>query len=436
MIVDADPLILANLILCCIIVLMSLWSFRKTRDPAPLYVGSAFFLFGVTHAATLAGLRGDIEPALIMVRILAYLIVIAGLLLTARLILDRRNAEEALWENEAKYRALFDAELDAIIVVDKESGMVAETNAPASSMYGYSSDELRSMHITDLSNEPKKTRAALGQDMSRVPLRYHRKKDGTVFPVEVNMNTFHIGGRAMVVCTIRDITEYTRTLQALLQANRKLNLLSGITRHDINNQLTSLISSIELVKQRAAECSLEEIIRREELAAESIRQLIAFTQEYQDIGGQTPRWQNLGGIIKRVGEVIPIRKVSISADVDAIEVFCDPLLEKVIFTLVDNALRHGRTVTDIWFSHQFTDTGVVISCQDNGVGIPYNEKERIFERGVGSNTGYGLFLAREILGITGLSIRETGIPGEGARFEIIVPADQYRVQPSRDMPGE
>ena len=63
----------------------------------------------------------------------------------------------------------------------------------------------------------------------------------------------------------------------------------------------------------------------------------------------------------------------------------------------------------------------MIACEDDGVGIPTDEKEQIFDRAYGRNSGYGLFLAREVLAITGLGIRETGTPGEGARFEILVP---------------
>ena len=427
MVLIPDPLVIANLLLCIIIIILSIWSYQKTDDLAPLYVGGAFGLFGVTHVATLLGFKDILEPALIVIRILAYLIVILGLFLTARIILDRRNAEQALRENEAKYRALFDAELDAIIVIAKESGMIRETNASASALYGYAPEELRSMDITHLSDEPEKTRSTLEQDQVRVPIRYHRKKDGTVFPVEVTMNTFLLGGEAMMVCAVRDISERTRTMQALLQANRKLHLLSTVTRHDINNQLTSLYGNIELAKQRTRDPALSTIFTREEIAAEAIRQLIAFTRDYQDVGGQEPQWQNLDGILRRVIALTSPAALSTSADVDALEVFSDPMLEKVFFNLMDNTLRHGRTATAIRISHRFTTTGAVVIYEDNGVGIPYSDKEQIFDRGIGQNTGYGLFIAREVLGITGMSIRETGTPGEGARFEILIPEGQWRI---------
>ena len=69
----------------------------------------------------------------------------------------------------------------------------------------------------------------------------------------------------------------------------------------------------------------------------------------------------------------------------------------------------------------------VIVCEDDGVGVPAGDKERIFDKGFGKNTGLGLALSREILDITGITITETGTPGAGARFEITVPAGSCRL---------
>jgi signal transduction histidine kinase len=69
-----------------------------------------------------------------------------------------------------------------------------------------------------------------------------------------------------------------------------------------------------------------------------------------------------------------------------------------------------------------------VVCEDDGDGVITVEKEKIFERGFGKNTGLGLALAREILAITGITIRETGEPGKGARFEMTVPNGAWRLQ--------
>jgi signal transduction histidine kinase len=69
----------------------------------------------------------------------------------------------------------------------------------------------------------------------------------------------------------------------------------------------------------------------------------------------------------------------------------------------------------------------VIICEDDGIGVPPQNKAQIFTRGFGRDSGLGLFLLREILSITGISIRETGDYGKGARFEMLVPKEDYRL---------
>ncbi|MFZ0004431.1 MAG: ATP-binding protein, partial [Methanoregula sp.] len=81
----------------------------------------------------------------------------------------------------------------------------------------------------------------------------------------------------------------------------------------------------------------------------------------------------------------------------------------------------------IRFSVGDRDGNRVIICEDDGLGIPVDEKEKIFDQGFGRNTGMGLFLAREILDITAIMIRETGEQGRGARFEMVVPKEAFRL---------
>lgn len=118
--------------------------------------------------------------------------------------------------------------------------------------------------------------------------------------------------------------------------------------------------------------------------------------------------------------------IGLSADLPSVEVFADPILEKVFYNLLENAVRHGQKVTAITVSAREIPEGLVICWEDNGVGIPAHEKERIFQRDYGKHTGLGLFLAREICSVTGITLTETGDPGKGARFELLVPAGSYR----------
>ncbi|MFA4861563.1 MASE3 domain-containing protein [Methanoregula sp.] len=225
-----------------------------------------------------------------------------------------------------------------------------------------------------------------------------------------------------------DIHDRKLAEDALRQANTKLNLLSSITRHDINNQLFSLKAFLELSKETLNDpATLSEYILKEERAANAIERQIVFTKEYQDLGANVPTWQNVGAGIKNALALLPVRDIRISEDVDAVEVYADPLFEKVFYNLIDNALRYGGpAMTMIRITSQESGPGLILSIEDDGAGISAHDRMRIFERGFGHNTGLGLFLCREILAITGITITETGEPGKGARFEITVPKGGYR----------
>ncbi len=110
--------------------------------------------------------------------------------------------------------------------------------------------------------------------------------------------------------------------------------------------------------------------------------------------------------------------IQITDETGTLQIFADPLFEKVMYNLTDNTIRHGETATVIHVYVVTEQDNIRIIWKDNGVGVPSREKEMIFQRGYGKNTGFGLFLIREILAITGMTIQETGEPGKGARFEI------------------
>jgi signal transduction histidine kinase len=91
-------------------------------------------------------------------------------------------------------------------------------------------------------------------------------------------------------------------------------------------------------------------------------------------------------------------------------------------------MRYGKKITTIRFSVQEGGDDHVVVCEDDGVGVPVEDKVKIFEQGFGKNTGFGLALSREILSITGITIRETGEPGKGARVEMVVPKGTWRMK--------
>jgi signal transduction histidine kinase len=224
----------------------------------------------------------------------------------------------------------------------------------------------------------------------------------------------------------QDITEQKRAEDALTIACQKMNLLSSITRHDILNQLTVLSGYLALSEEFATDEKLLNFIKKEATATDRINQLITFTKHYQDIGVQAPQWQDVHDTIASAASLLDMSLVNIQILFDNIEIYADPLLSKVFYNLLENSVRHGDHTSSIQFQIRETDEALTIICEDNGGGIDQETKKHLFKRGYGKNTGYGLFLIREILAITGILIEETGESGKGARFEIKVPMGVYR----------
>jgi PAS domain S-box-containing protein len=223
-----------------------------------------------------------------------------------------------------------------------------------------------------------------------------------------------------------EIQERKRFEAAIQLANRKLNTLSSITRHDILNQITAIVMYLSIAEEVVNDPVTLEHLKKIEQITKLIQKQIRFTSDYQNVGASTPQWMNVVATIDDVIADLDLKGVRIEYDAGDLEIFADSLFAKVFFNLIDNSLRHGEHVTSIRFSYMENDNELILSCEDDGIGIPENAKERIFKREYYRNTGYGLFLSEEILSITGLSIKETGEPGKGARFEIHVPKGGYR----------
>ncbi len=220
----------------------------------------------------------------------------------------------------------------------------------------------------------------------------------------------------------QDITERKRAEEALRQSNRKLNLLSSITRHDILNQIMVVKGYLDFAEELSEDQVQAKYLETVKKAISTIQRQITFTREYEQLGVDEPVWLPIERLVRKAAD----SAIPVNCDCPGISVYADPMLEKVFSNLMDNTLRYAEGATGVQVRCIPEGSGLVITWEDDGPGIPDEEKELIFSRGVGKNTGLGLFLTREILGITGISIRETGEPGRGARFEMTVPEGVYR----------
>jgi signal transduction histidine kinase/DNA-binding NarL/FixJ family response regulator len=223
------------------------------------------------------------------------------------------------------------------------------------------------------------------------------------------------------------LTELRRLSEALQSSNKKLNMLSNLIRHDILNTITGLLGLEDMAIQKISDPESSALIEKIKESTRRIQHQITFTRDYQNIGVHAPQWQNVHAVVSKAVKFVNLGSVRMSIIVDEeVEVYADAMLEKVFYNLIDNALRYGGKISLISFSLRQDSASLVITCCDDGYGITDSDKEKIFVSGFGKNTGQGLFLAREILGISGISIKEMGTFGKGSHFEITVPECGWR----------
>jgi PAS domain S-box-containing protein len=355
-----------------------------------------------------------------------------------RLAADRHRKETGLMENEARYHELVENANLIILKLDKDA-KITFINEYARHYFGLNKDEVigRPLSETILSatgTDPVQDMGFFVRDVGTRPDRYaireteHVKKHGE--RVWISWRNKPLLDKDNTVTGVisfgTDTTERRKAEQALFRANQKLNLLNTITRHDILNQLTVLGGYIEMSRELSKDKDMQGFIEHEKKATKSIRNMIKFTKDYQDIGLYRPQWQYLKNIVSLLANTVDFGNVVLKNELGRLEIYADPLFEKVVYTLLENANRHGGSLTFVRLSYRVVKSGCLVICEDDGVGVPEGEKEKIFLREYGKHTGFGLFLAREILSITGFFIRETGTPGKGARFEIFIPDGSFR----------
>ncbi len=360
-------------------------------------------------------------------------------------ITDRKRMEEALIRSEEQYRLLTDRMNDILWILDPTLH-TTYVSPSIETILGFTTEERMRQEVIE-----QLTPDSLAVVHGILESELAKEHDEGVDPdrtVKIELEYFHKNGTTRwlenVISIIRnkegtlsgfqgvsrDITERRQTDKALRQAHKQLNLLTSITRHDILNQILALNGYLELSGIYINDpVRLTDFLEKEKAATAAIESHIALTREYEEMGVKEPVWQNIHLIIGQMCSILPLRQIHVESCCEGYEVFADPLFERVIYNLIDNALRYGGDkMTVIRFSIHESDGNLVLTCENDGEGIPYEEKKYLFRRGFGKHTGLGLFLSCEILTITGMTIRENGEPGSGARFEIMVPTGHFRTR--------
>jgi PAS domain S-box-containing protein len=358
---------------------------------------------------------------------------ISGWVGTITDITNQKLTENALKESEEKYRALTENTPDILFSTDMAGNITYAS--PQVNKYGFLEEEVIGkslrifIHPADIVRVESNLSRELEDRAQFVSQFRILDKWGTTywFEEKSSLRLDLEGNPIGIYGILRDITERKRVEDAIDIANKKLNLMNQITRHDILNTITGLLGCVDMAKATTSSEEKEQLMSDIRDLTRVIQRHITFTREYQEVGVHLPQWQNVNAIINKVLQNFTKSGITFSSEFEKMEIYADPLLEKVFYNIVDNAIRYGDTITTISIYPSISDKGLSLVFEDNGVGVEDGQKREIFKRGVGKNTGMGLFLIAEILAITGITIEENGIFGKGARFEIWIPNGTWRL---------
>ncbi len=339
---------------------------------------------------------------------------------------DLRAIQETLKETSSGLDRFFTTSPDLFCILDTE-GKILHLNPAGIYLLGGGPAAGSLLELIDPDDRPTTSTVIrqIGRGGRAVSFENRvRYPDGTCRWLEWRA---FMSGRKQIYAVARDRTEQRQVELALAEAGKKLNLLGDLTRHDIRSKLVLLTGYLDLFRNHPAEPYFSMYAEKIRETVSVITAQIEFTKVYRNLGYATPGWYSMKSLFCKACEDLHVPWDTVHDETNGWEIFADPLVERVVYTLVDNVLKHAATFTALWCRCQETAEGLLIVFEDNGIGIPQDDKERIFERGLGTGSlSYNLYLSREILSITGIAIRETGQAGKGARFELFVPRGGFR----------
>ncbi len=232
-------------------------------------------------------------------------------------------------------------------------------------------------------------------------------------------------GEGLTLVTLADVTEERMARDALEAANRTMRTLAGILDHDLTGDVAALDACLDRAREAVDDPEAVALLRRIGERIDAVSRRIAVSREFRVLGTRPPAWQPVQAALEEACARLDPGPVAVRDWTGRLEVYADPALPVALYHLLHNATRPGTGATAVVITYRHGPDGCRIVVEDDGLGVPAEERETLFSPTAG-RYGRGLFLARQILGITGIGIAEEGA-GNGARFVLSVPSGGCRV---------
>jgi PAS domain S-box-containing protein len=353
-----------------------------------------------------------------------------------------KRLEQRVGFEEARFRSVLDQAGEAIFMIDPHDGGFIDVNETACRMLGYSRAELLEMDIDGIEVEkpawltPEQFKELRKRSMATES--YHRRRDGTTFPVEIAVSVRRYAGRDYLLAIARETTERKQMEVQLAQADRlaSVGVLAAGVAHEVNNPLVYILNNVSYVlselppeyeELRAALCEARSGAER---VRDIVQDLKTFARSEERIGPIDVR-QVLDTSIKLAQNEIRFRATLVRAyDDDVPPVKASDRLGQVFLNLLMNAVHSlpdgGPLNNRIVVTVRHDQGRVAIGIEDSGSGIPADKLGKIFDpffttKPVGMGTGLGLSICRNITKSLGGDIEVESGEGMGSKFTVWLP---------------
>ena len=333
--------------------------------------------------------------------------------------LSRRLAVE-----EARYRGLFNHSVAGILVVDTD-GVVREANPRAATLAGRGAGELAGIPLAAISDDPGAATAFLVA-AARGPVE--RAELDLIHAERRPVHCLASGaplGNGLTLVTLADVTEERMARAALEAANQTMASVAMILDRDLTGDVPALDDILERGRETVDDPETLALLRRVGEGVAAVARRIEISREFRVLGTRPSAWQPVQAAIEEAGARLDPGPVEVHPWTARLEIYADPALPVALYHLLHNATRPETGATAVVITYRYNPGGCQIIVEDNGHGVPAGQRGTLFSPSAG-RYGRGLYLAREILGITGIEITEEGT-GAGARFVLSVPARGCRV---------
>jgi len=363
----------------------------------------------------------------------------------------RKRMAKALQESEKKYRLLTENTTDVIYIQDMNLN-VTYASPSVEQLSGYTPEELMKIKPKDFMTPESFERgvadfkealtSAMEDPDYEIPLKQYEyvHKDGSTLWGELKMKMLRDSDNNFVGMqgNLRDITErkkaeskLAKMMNELVASNEKLRVIGKLTRHDSRNKLSTIANSAYLTKLKiAANPDASKHLDDLESSIDQMEKIFDFARNYELLGVEDLSYLDVEKSIDEATILLSrSATVNIVNECKGLTVMADSLLRQLFYNLIENTFKYGETVSQIRVYYKEGTDELKLVYEDDGVGIPEKEKEKIFQEGYGKGTGYGLYLITKICEAYSWTIRETGMPGKGAQFTITIPKTNIKGVP-------